>query len=53
MGSGGSRIFQGALTSKVGMKSYYFSEFFPKSRMKMKEIGPRGTHPLGPLMMGD
>ena len=32
---------------KMGMKTYYFGHFFPKSCMKLKKIEPReGSHTL-------
>ena len=41
--SGGSRISQRAPTTKLGVKSYYFGQYFAESCMEMKEIRPRGA----------
>ena len=47
--SGGSRISQRAPTTKLGVKSYYFGQYFAESCMQMKEIRPRGA-PMDPPM---
>ena len=41
--SGRSRIFLGAPTSKVGMLTYYFAIFLPKTCMEIKNLDRRGV----------
>ena len=47
--SGGSRISQRAPTTKLGVKSYYFGQYFAESCMEMKEIRPRGAPMDSPM----
>ena len=47
--SGGSMIFLwGTLTPRVGVLTYYFANFFPKTAWKWKNLDPKGRpwHPL-------